>query len=539
MSQSVAIVSPRLGETWIRTIEQGLKRFAERKRLSLVAIALLAILGLVALLWLIPVPAPAVHDEFSYLLAGDTFAHGRLSNPPHPMWFFFDTFHVEQHPSYASIFPPAQGGMLALGQLLGHPWIGVLFSMALMCTAMTWMLQGWFPAEWALLGGVIVLVRFAFFSYWINSYWGGAIAATGGAMVLGAFPRIIHYKRWRDATVFGIGAGLLANSRPLEGFIFCIPVAAALVIWHFSERIPARVTGRQILLPFLAVMLLVLAFIGYYNRRVTGSALLLPHALSLRQQCNCPVFAWQNFRPPQQYANAQFDYFYNVKLPSKYIQSWEGWMHRTWAGARTWWHIFLGSFLSIPFLTLPWLIRDRRMRLPLVQFCLSAIGLAMVTWFEPHYAAPMLAALLVLLVQAFRYLRKWSFYERPVGLWLSRAVVLVVLANIPLYIVQTIRHRPTREAWSVSRARIVKQLEGAPDRNLVIVRYTERHSVDDEWVYNSADIDHSKFVWAREIPGQNPQPLLDYFRDRKVWLVEADASPPQYRPYTALEIQTK
>ncbi len=539
MSHSVAIVSPGFGETWVRTVEQGLKHFAARKRLTLGAIALAAILGRVALLWLIPVPAPAVHDEFSYLLAADTFAHGRLANPPHPMWLFLDTFHVEQHPNYASIFPPAQGGMLALGQLLGSPWIGVLLSMALMCAAMTWMLQGWFPAEWALLGGVIVLVRFAFFSYWINSYWGGAMAATGGALVLGAFPRIIHHKRWRDATILGIGAGLLANSRPLEGFIFCAPVAAALVVWHFSERIPARVTGRQILLPFFAVMLLVLGFIGYYNRRVTGSALLLPHALSLRQQCNCPVFAWQNFRPDQQYANPQFEYFYNVKLPSKYVQSWGGWRHRSWAGAETWWHVFLGSILSIPFVTLPWLIRDRRMRLPLVQFCLSAIGLTIVTWFEPHYAAPMMAALLILLVQAIRHLRKWSCYQKPLGLWLSWAVVLVVLANVPLYIVQTIRHRPSSEAWSVSRTRIVKQLEETPDRHLVIVRYTEHHSVDNEWVYNSADIDHSKVVWAREIPGQNLQPLLDYFRDRKVWLVEADASPPQYRPYIPAEIPTK
>src|SRR5579859_1387164 len=212
MSHRVAIGSPRAGATWVGTLEQGLTRFAAKKRLALVAVALSAILGRLAILWLIPVPVPAVHDEFSYLLAADTFAHGRLANPPHPMWFFLDTFHVEEHPSYASIFPPAQGGMLALGQILGHPWIGVLLSMALMCAAMTWMLQGWFPAEWAPLGGVLVLVRFAFFSYWINSYWGGAVAATGAAMVLGAFPRIIHYKRWRDATILAIGAGLLANS---------------------------------------------------------------------------------------------------------------------------------------------------------------------------------------------------------------------------------------------------------------------------------------------------------------------------------------
>jgi hypothetical protein len=173
------------------------------------------------------------------------------------------------------------------------------------------------------------------------------------------------------------------------------------------------------------------------------------------------------------------------------------------------------------------------MRLPLVQFCVSAVGLLLVVWFQLHYAAPMTATLLVLLVQAMRHLRQWNCFGRPVGIGLSRVVVLVVLANVPLYLAETIKQPPLAEGWNVSRAHIIKRLEATPDFHLVIVRYTEHHALDDEWVYNAADVDHSKVVWAREIPGRDLQPLLDYYRDRRIWLLDADAAPPQLKPYSS------
>ena len=42
-----------------------------------------------AMLGIFPVSNPSIHDEFSHLLLADTLAHGRLSNPTHPMWQHF------------------------------------------------------------------------------------------------------------------------------------------------------------------------------------------------------------------------------------------------------------------------------------------------------------------------------------------------------------------------------------------------------------------------------------------------------------------
>ncbi|MBZ5659121.1 MAG: hypothetical protein LAO08_01835 [Acidobacteriia bacterium] len=492
-----------------------------------------------SLLWALPLPVPRVHDEFSYLLAADTFAHGRLTNPTHPMWVFFDTIHVNQHPTYMSKYPPAQGAMLAVGMLLGNAWFGVVLSVGLMCAAILWMLQGWFPPGWALLGGILAMFRLGIFTGWMNTYWGGAVAAIGGALVVGAMPRIIRHWRARDALLLAFGVAILANSRPFEGLILCLPVMAVLLAWLFSKRSPSwRTTLPRIILPLCAAGVLCGTFMGYYNWRGTGSPALFPYVVNERTYISTPTLFWEKPRPPLDYSNPQLDAFYNVFARKVWFESR---VDSVGSAARSLFsdlksmaYFFMWPELLVPLVALPWLLWDHRIRFLIVQCGISLCGMVLVPWYQPHYTAPLAATLFALLTQAMRHLRQFRHGGRPVGIGLSRVVVLAVIFLSP----HNVRFGPFghRSLESIDyRAMFDRRLQHTPGEHLVIVRYDvtlEKEGNGPEWVYNAADIDHSKIVWAREIPGVDIRPLLDYFHGRHLWLAEPEAIPPRVTPYT-------
>ncbi|MGA2652461.1 MAG: hypothetical protein ABSF28_18140, partial [Terracidiphilus sp.] len=213
---AMAFAWPRLGAGWFSGIERTLGRLARKQSLAVAAVGLATLLLRLLILPIIPIPLPFVPDDFSFLLAADTFAHGRLANPTPAMWTHFESFHITMQPTYMTMYFPGQGLLLAAGKVLfGNPWFAVLLCSALMCAAICWMLQAWLPPGWALLGGILAMLRLGLFSYWVNSYTGGAlITALGGALVLGALPRLMKTARARYGLLLAAGIALLGLTRP-------------------------------------------------------------------------------------------------------------------------------------------------------------------------------------------------------------------------------------------------------------------------------------------------------------------------------------
>ena len=534
----VCCLAPLFETQKFATAEQFLSRLSQKKGAMLLAVFLGTILLRVALLPLLPVPAPAIHDEFSYLVQADIFAHGRLAYPPHPMAQYLETFYVFFQPVYASMFPPAQAMFLAVGQWLGNPWIGVLLSCGTMAAALLWMLQAWLPPRWAMLGTCIFALRVASYGYWINSYWGGAVAAIGGALVLGALPRLQKEPQVRHALLMGAGIFLLANSRPLEGMIFCLPVAAVMVawLWRRAKQGDSSPIG-SVYAPLALSLAALAAFTFYYNWRITGNAFELPHVRFNKEFMSVRLFLWQKPLPAKEFSNPQFRELFSIWAFEQFNGTAETIRHITWQKIVDFYHYFLGVFLAIPLLAVPWMVKDRRTKLLLIQFLFCAAGLFSVVWFLPHYAAPMFVGFVALWVQCFRHLRQWKPLGYALGVRLSRVILLAALVSLTVCAHEIIAERYEHQIcdkWqphNLDRERITRELNAIPGQHLVLVRYTEDHNIHMEWVYNRADIDASKIVWARELPDMDLIPLFKYYAGRKVWLVNADDEPIRVVPY--------
>lgn len=499
---------------WRPGIERRAAALALHTRWCMAALAVAPVLLRLLMLAPHPVPSPDVYDEFSHLLVADTLRHLRLANPPHALPQFFETFFVLQRPTYSSIYPIGQGFALAVGwTLFGLPWAGVLLSTVALCSLCYWMLRGWTSPGWALLGGVLAVFEFGPLCSWTNNYWGGGYTAAAGCLVFGALPRLRREHRLRDAGLLGLGLGMHLLSRPFESiFLLLCVVLFLLPDWRAMAK-PALVAA----LVCLPAVGLVLA----QNRQVTGSWTTLPYALSQYQYGVPASFTFQpNPTPHNTLTHEQeMDYRMQRSFRNAEVETLGSYWRRLIYRIRYVRFYFYPALYvaAVFFLTA---LREYRFLWVAVTILIFALGTNFYPLFLTHYVAALTSLFVLISVEGLRRLSRWRAGPEAVR-------ALVCLCAMQFAWSWATERLPVQE----QRIAVNRQLAATPGRLLVFVRYRPNHIFQNEWVYNAADIDGSRVVWARDLGDSEDRKLREYYPDRTALLLEADARPPRLGPY--------
>ena len=348
----------------------------------------------------------------------------------------------------------------------------------------------------------------------------------------------------------GIGLAVLGSSRPYEGLCLALPVLLSFLFWiatlHSADKLKVV---RRLLLPLSACILFTGILAGYYCWRVTGEAWRTPYGVAQDTYYPTPLFVFQPLRPTPTIHHAVFR------------TDFERWELPVYRDARHhpfltsaiklthFWLFFFGPVLSLPFAAMLFILPygyawrdfslDTRFLLGLVLISLLAMLLPL--FFNPGYAAPLTAVLYAVILKAFRRLRKWTSSGKPTGIALCRATVLICFALIAVRLAASKLHIPLSGArtWCsqdfqlTDRAYLQHRLTKAGGRHLILVKYPEPDPGPiTYWVSNDADIDGSPIVWAFDM-GQENRELIHYFKDRRVWLLQAGTLAPKLSPVFA------
>jgi hypothetical protein len=274
---------------------------------------------------------------------------------------------------------------------------------------------------------------------------------------------------------------------------------------------------------------------GLYNFRITGNALRLPYQVHEETYAVAPLFIWQNIRPHPIYHHQQIRDFHASYIPIYAEQhSVSGFLEKTgdllWGFAESYLNVFAIPVMATFWALIQWALRDRWGRRAMLVYAVLIPGVLLATYSAVHYLAPITALNYYFVLTAMRLSRRRHKIAGQFMLWLppTLAITVLVLPMVHQRIQNDIAkaRNDVASGWYDQRARLLADLRQHRPQQLVVVRYGPQHSVNDEWVYNRADIDGANVVWARDMSAAENCQLIEYFKDRRIWLLEVDGDQP-------------
>ena len=418
------------------------------------------------------------------MLQAKTYLGGHLANDV-KLLPDFESVYVILSPTYASMYPVLRSFPVFIGLGLGFgAWPGVLLSMVALTVAVYWMVREWINSRYAVIAGFIVIIRYGLFSFWVNSYWGGALTALGGVLLLGGFKAVRSRPNILNGAVVGLGVVFLMTTRPYEGMFYAVPFGAALVLQFIRSSTPER---RSLIPAGLTAVMLVAAGFGLTltdNKAVTGDWKVAPYLHYRQTAAEAPAFLVESRSPqggaPARYAKTR----YNLDIETNSYNrraTWVGILSAEAFRLRNYWNFYVGFALLIPFVAGVYALRGE----PVLLLSAASLGagLSLGTFDFAHYAAPGFGFIILAIMAGFRNIRQWKPWGSPYGLSLSRVLPLaLVLGSViplsaaltgwPTFTMFVNTHFSTPCCWLRPRSLhmiVANEVDRYEGRNLVIV----------------------------------------------------------------------
>lgn len=529
---------------WNPRVQNWFSNFAQRTKTCMLILFLLPIALRLLLIPNHPPPTADIYDEFSHLLVADTLLHFRLANPAHPLHQFFETFFVLQQPTYSSIYSLGQGIILAIGRLLRTPWAGVLICAGVLCSLCYWMLRAWITPLWALTGGLLAVIEFGPLNQWTNSYWGGALPACAGCLVFGALPRFTTAWRKRDAALLGLGTGIHCITRPFEStlLLLCIILFFAPKLREQNVRLRvAKLTpfAAVAVLPFFAVILL-------QNKAVTHNWFELPEQLSQYQYGVPTSLTFQRAPVPHVPLTPEqaLDFKAQTLTHGPGPETLSRFLLRLEFRIRYYRFFFLPA-LYIPLIAFLFTLREKRSIYAACVLAVFALGTNCFPYLLPHYLAAVTCMFVLAAMIGLDRISRIRIHDLAAGAHAVKVIALICVGHFITYYgahlfdnISISSALESVETWDVinhgdphRRMTVARELASVPGKLLILVRYSPHHIFQNEWVWNAAEIDAQRVVWARDLGENENSTLLSYYPNRSVYILEPDSEPPRLERY--------
>ncbi len=480
----------------------------------LVLIALCLDLGL--LYWVNPFPV--FFDEFAYLLIGDTISNGRLCNPTHPHYQFFESFQIQHLPCYTGRFPPLLGFVYAIPLALNlHPLLGVIVLHLLAIILTYHVLRNNFSITTTTILSLLVALHPHIIASWVLTYWGGLGSFVGALLTLNT---VLNYRKkyhFLYCLLFVVGGLMLLSGRPFEGLVLLFGMLFCL-----SRLVSTELTKKTIILLFMLTAFTAIIFWGWYNYHTTGSATTSAYSRYQDKYSIAQPFVFSNNNYPNSFAYPEMKEFYLEEAQQAVSRKESLLSYSNFVFKKIGRHF--RSYLSIGILLLFLFIFYQRISHPLANFTIGmlvmiiAIGFLPIAFDNSHYSAPYAVilflglAILIENILCCRLAQRWKI--------LIITGYFIILTTELVNTVST-THEYLQSSIFSSKKEVFQPLIDDQRQHLVFVKY-QNHELGHEVVYNSANIDQQKIVIARFLNPLENQLLINYYPTRQKWLLIID-----------------